>query len=426
MLTAAISKLRINIDSVILFIIPLILLVFPQLVYADGVMFGKDGYINEPSQEALILKSGRMETLYLRIQLEGDAKDLGWVLPLPSYPEVKECDKSLFYVLDQLTTPKERKGYKTAKAKESGIGAGIEVEQIKVGMYDVSKIKANDPNALFDWLNEHGFKQSESVKTILNEYINKHFSFIAVKINLEIWGNDERAELSQKPDRPHPEWHSIPIWLDPIRLDFESDEWFYPMKISSLNQGFTTLTLWTASDVMMDFGETKHDLDTGFPISPVEWADWMYPEKVDHYPVSSIWQDKFVTRLSWGMTNSDIEDDIILRENPNWSFKNKTIKYRFHNLWNHSVFWRTVFVILMVLATAFICFLICRFVYKVKKGEIDLNLIKKRINTIAKIFLICIIVLFVSCLFLPLLIPIVNMLIDLWERFWRFLSQLWS
>ena len=77
-----------------------------SILLGDGkVVLPRDyrGSLEEVAQEAIIIflqddsgESSSIEHLILKIRVEGDADNFGWVIPFPNEPDVKKEDAELF------------------------------------------------------------------------------------------------------------------------------------------------------------------------------------------------------------------------------------------------------------------------------------------------------------------------------------------
>ena len=169
----------------LIFALFLFILIAP-LVRADGAVFPTGREIMEPEQKAVIYWNGETEKMILSTKIETDADvDLAWVVPINSLtpPEFKEADIQVFFLLNRYAPPHSR--YEDF-AFRTGIGANAAVEIVshqKVGIYDVTVIKADDVDSLLDWLGANGFPAQESARPVLEKYVGDGHYFIANKIS---------------------------------------------------------------------------------------------------------------------------------------------------------------------------------------------------------------------------------------------------
>src|SRR6266853_3316266 len=159
--------------------------------FGDGCFvfrWNKEKDINEPTQKAIILHDQGREDLVLQVKYEGPAEDFGWVIPVPGQPEVRKGLMEPFYELSKLTQRQFGDGtYHRGLANAYGEGEPevkvIEVET--VGAYEVAILSSTNPSALADWLAAHQFGFPKEQQGVLDQYIQRHWFFVAARINPE-------------------------------------------------------------------------------------------------------------------------------------------------------------------------------------------------------------------------------------------------
>ncbi|MGV8169396.1 MAG: DUF2330 domain-containing protein [Candidatus Nanoarchaeia archaeon] len=175
----------------------LMILLSSSLVLSDGGFFRPRPYfdkdLREPSQKAMILFDGQEETLILQVNYEGDMTDFAWVVPVPAYPEINKTSPYLFEELHFLTEPKYRRGPSMffggmtmgTKMLGEGFQNGVNVlEQKQVGIYNVTVLSSENPEAMINWLNAHDYYISPDAEQVLDFYIQKNWYFVAMRIDL--------------------------------------------------------------------------------------------------------------------------------------------------------------------------------------------------------------------------------------------------
>lgn len=206
----------------------LICLFLPGLTLADGmIVTPPDSYMFETDQKAVIFYENGIEDLILSVQVRGNAKDFAWIIPTPNRPQVSKSSDSLFTSLADLT----KIDYYYDQPQPLGLGtgyrdavsSGVEVIETKqIDYYDITVLAASETEALYQWLNDHGYQFPESATYILDDYVNINWYFTAVKVDSKY--------LSNNLDEQFRSGHAIPL-----RLTFASDQIVYPLKISSAN-----------------------------------------------------------------------------------------------------------------------------------------------------------------------------------------------
>lgn len=194
---------------------------------ADGMLIPPpDFMIYETEQKAAIFYDQGVEHLVIQIAFRGDAEKFAWIIPTPTQPKVEKSTDSLFLKLDQLTRPEmkpmlERDTFSGAaqNAKEASVTI---LETKKIDYYDIAVLESNNKDALYTWLNDNGYQFPKEGKYVADEYIQKGWTFTAVKINNERLSDSVEAQLASG--------HATPL-----KLSFKTDQIVYPMKISSVN-----------------------------------------------------------------------------------------------------------------------------------------------------------------------------------------------
>lgn len=255
-----------------------------------------DTYLS-PTQEGIISFDKGKETLIIKVPAL-EIPDFAWVVPVPSYPEVKKADQLLFHLLSDAIREdlfsNKKIWYLTSYAPGGGLildGGGysspaptpkpdtVKVYEKKVvGNFDTVILSAEKPEDLINWLNRNQFYFPQKAREAIEFYTKKHWYFVAMKI--------KNPELLNE--------------IHPVEFTFETEQPVYPMKITSVNEGDSRVNLYIFSD-----------RERGCP--------WMYriwngdynklPSFVRHikdYP-------SHLTVISGKIRNSDIKDDIVLK-----------------------------------------------------------------------------------------------------------------
>lgn len=212
----------------------LVAVILGGVVVADGMfVWNRGADLNEPSQKAIIHWAKDVQTMILQVKYEGEASNFGWIVPLPSKPEVSaiEADESPFAEISYYTQIRQRWG-----SRSKGAAGGVEVlERKKVGVYDIAILSAADSGGLAKWLKKNGFVFPEGREDILDHYTKKKWVYAAIRIDASELVNDEVKKLKVGE-------------LQPVRFRFASKEMVYPLKISSANSGKTELLLYLLSE----------------------------------------------------------------------------------------------------------------------------------------------------------------------------------
>ncbi len=323
-----------------LFTFLLIAICLLPLTIADGCVFIPDySEVYAPSQKAAIFWDGTTETMILSTKISVDnLTNLAWVVPIPSKvkPEVDEGDIQIFYELTDLFNPIDTsKGWGLGVMDGGMRNQGIQViETKKVDIYDITILKATDASVLVDWLNENGYNTPETAIPILQDYCDRgDFYFIANKINLT--NKYENLKITNM-DRICAEAISIPdyliedeyleeyikYWLEyetecenasssaikilyelkqgistPLKFTFQPEKPFYPMKISSINDGDTEVKVYVFSETPVE--DERNVLSTA-KMTPLTNS------LKDKYNLTN---EKYITQLTYDGDLKDLKED---------------------------------------------------------------------------------------------------------------------
>jgi hypothetical protein len=149
-------------------------------------------------------------TAHIQIQYSGDARDFGWLLPLPSVPVLKAGTDELFTQLSATTDPRFTTTFQTvgrcttrpapffgcaspvadrALAAGDPTGASPQTQpksplvfQTSVGPYDAAVLKADDKAEMITWLSNNRFVVPTTSDAALAPYLRPGAYFLALKL----------------------------------------------------------------------------------------------------------------------------------------------------------------------------------------------------------------------------------------------------
>ena len=268
-------------------------------VLADGMMipvYKPFSQVTAPDQKAIVIWDGFKETIILSSKIEMYENDsVAWVVPIKSstVPEVSEGNINVFYdIAEYLSPPSRTPIYIGSYSLRSIFGleddSQVEViEESKVDIYDIAILRATNATVLVDWLNENGYETPENAIPVLQYYADQDdFYFIANRINISnVYGdinftaNDRSCAVLLLSDYQHyrqyapgysysssvtpddyltaalgsgllpsscdvASWTAITLLFNlengiatPLKIEFNPDGPFYPMKMTSVNSG---------------------------------------------------------------------------------------------------------------------------------------------------------------------------------------------
>jgi hypothetical protein len=223
--------------------------------FADGCFvfrWDKQKDINEPTQKAIILHDQNREELVLQVKYEGPAEDFGWLIPVPGQPEVRKGSMQPFYELSRLTQERfgNRHGAYTMSIRAAGEDEqAVKVIEVKtVGAFEVAVLSSTDSSALANWLAAHHFSFPKEKQGVLDQYIQRHWFFVAARINPEGNGflfNPKVAPPAKISGATRKKLATGE--LHPLIISFPSEKCIFPLAISSINGAPSEISLYVIS-----------------------------------------------------------------------------------------------------------------------------------------------------------------------------------
>jgi hypothetical protein len=232
---------------------------------ADGKMFAVEvadvSGAQIPDQSALICwdPATKMQTLAIETRFVGKGTEFGWVVPLPSRPEVKPGTKGMFPSLRGMFAPVvQTRGLGAAPivialivvvlifvyaptwkgaaglllvllflamvmlpalgtARAGGSGSPIAepdfIDRRIVGDFEVTTLESPEGKVVVDWLRSHQFHVPAAAESVIDQYAKEKWSFVATRLVRE----SDTAEAST---------------AHPLVFTFTTDAPVYPMRLT--------------------------------------------------------------------------------------------------------------------------------------------------------------------------------------------------
>jgi hypothetical protein len=179
----------------------------------------------QAGEKILFAMGNGQVTAHIQIQYAGDAKDFGWLLPLPSVPTMQLGTDELFNALYQQTQPKYKLnrvyegacGFNPARfggfggpqsaaggdanappAKEDG-GPSPLVVQDSIGPYDYAVLRADSKDAMLQWLQANRYFVPAGTEATVDAYIHPNAFFLALKLKSGASAGDLQPVVVQYP-----------------------------------------------------------------------------------------------------------------------------------------------------------------------------------------------------------------------------------
>ena len=302
-------------------------LLLPTDGYAPCVMFTPpDQELNGTGQRAFIAYNPQTQQVNLvpSINFRGEATDFAIVIPTPSVPKLDTVDRRIFRELNDLTMPVTRwrggggsSGCNVFTTEESDGDAAFDsaaeeegvtvISEETVGAFDTVILTADNPMALTDWLDEHGYHHSIDDNAILQSYIDQKWIFTAMRLNVAQFEGSER-----RPAR------FFDATIDPILLTYTAEQLVYPLRLTSISaREGADVTVYILTPNKMDF-----------PSARVEYANWITDGERDairlRYPTlgSFIGESRYLTRLRRSFARTEMDTDFeLVRHQDNQEFR---------------------------------------------------------------------------------------------------------
>ncbi len=200
-------------------------------------------------ERALIAWDGSTEDILMSLSVTGASERAAWVMPVPSAAHITLGDTEVFEALGKLTAPRieyrdswwptfpwfvragESPELDTAGAPSGTVNV---LERQRLGPFDVTRLAANDPAALVNWLRDNGFPYPDGLDDNLAPYVADGWEIVAVQLV------------------PAEAGGSLTGALQPLRLSFDSDRVVYPMRLSRSATMSQHIDLYVLADHRMD------------------------------------------------------------------------------------------------------------------------------------------------------------------------------
>ena len=156
----------------------------------------------------------KREHFIRQASFDSEAEHFGFIVPVPSHPEVAEADAAAFNLLESLIPmdPEADGDEDDATESTDDDPEGVDViEQYVVGDYEVTILTATDGKSMLAWLEENEYDSRPAMEEWLDYYAKKDWFFAALK-------------FIRAPDTTDPK-------TEALRISFDTDAPFYPYKM---------------------------------------------------------------------------------------------------------------------------------------------------------------------------------------------------
>jgi hypothetical protein len=157
-------------------------------------------------------------TIVLGISYEGEAEEFSWVFPVPSIPELAVTETETLELLEAATVPQmeyPRRFCDNLRTVQGGLGGGGPelVAAGGVGPYDYVVLGGDaQPDALTEWLREHGYQVPEEIEPVIATYVEQGMYFLAMRLRQDSATQD----------------------IQPIVITYEADRVVFPIRMTAV------------------------------------------------------------------------------------------------------------------------------------------------------------------------------------------------
>jgi hypothetical protein len=152
-------------------------------------------------------------------------------------------------------------------------GAPTVVAQVQLGPLEATTLTGGDLGGVRQWLDSHGYTMQPEMTAQLEPYLRQGWSFVAMRLTGE-------EPLSGQ--------------LEPVRLDFTSDQLVYPMRMSAAAKDIQHVVVYTLSTHRMQ----RSDADASKQDVTVDYAGSIAGRTADETLTELSTHNPYLTRIS--------------------------------------------------------------------------------------------------------------------------------
>ncbi len=228
-------------------------------------------------EQALVALDAGKETVVIRLDVQSVADNAALIVPTRTPATATAADPGLFGELERLTAPRvERTGTARTDLEEVGAapgGAPTVVAQVQLGPLEATTLTGGDLGGVRQWLDSHGYTMRPEVTAQLAPYLQQGWSFVAMRLT------GAEPLIGQ---------------LDPVRLDFTSDELVYPMRMSAAAKDIQHVVVYALGTHRMQ----RSDADGSKQDVTVDYAGSIAGRTADETLTELSTQNPYLTRIS--------------------------------------------------------------------------------------------------------------------------------
>ena len=230
-------------------------------------------------QKTYVFYKDGVETVVIHPGFQGNVDEFGMLIPFPKPPALRKVSEQTFdHIAKAIDPPKISFWVRRPRPVLRGAGGARVKRRSKrvtrvpnkprvkvlneeaVGMYEIAVLEAGSPEALKEWMTEHGFRLPDVMEATCGDYIDEKWCFVAVKTRVgQKSGVDPRPGMREtKPQKPKGQKFTGKVQAMGFR--FHSPELEVPMRLSAFNGGKTDNLVYVLAEEPMRVNNMSKDL----------------------------------------------------------------------------------------------------------------------------------------------------------------------
>ena len=190
------------------------------------------------SESAIVSLNDGVETIVLSLGVDSAVANAGLIVPTPRPATITAGDPALFDALSDQTLPRERvvDDWWGNLVTIDHATAPTVVSRVAVGALEATTLEATDTAGLSGWLSANGFEVPAASTGQLQEYVDKKWQFVAVKLSASDTADGALLDGT----------------LAPIQISFPSESLIYPIGMVKSAESEQSLRLNVFSDTRVE------------------------------------------------------------------------------------------------------------------------------------------------------------------------------
>lgn len=253
----------------------------PAGACACGGIVSPDLDAKVTGEQALVALDGGTETIVMALDVQSVADNAGLIVPTPAPATASTADPGIFAELARLSAPKVDRGAASGSGLDDGARPGAAptvVAQVQLGPLEATTLTGGDLSGVRNWLDGHGYRMRPDVTAQLDPYLRQGWSFVAMRLT------------GTKP---------LTGQLDPVRLDFNSEQLVYPMRMSAAAKDTQHVVVYALADHRMQ----RTDADANRQAVRVDYAGSIQGRTTDPTLTELSATNPYLTKISTTITD---------------------------------------------------------------------------------------------------------------------------